>query len=239
MKLFKRIFDVGRVFFSMFWMLPSYMKYLFAKDKNDPKIVEYVYRKVRKWASKRIEVTGSNITIVGIENIPERNVVFIGNHSGNFDVPLLLANIPKPVGFISKIELAHIPLLNLWMRAIRCKFIDRSDVRQSLKIMLEAIEEVKNGYSYVIFPEGTRSKSNKVAEFKPGAFKLATKGGVPIVPITLINSYKMFDENGYYVKSDVTVIFHEAILPESFDKELATRVKQIIVKPLEELDLKN
>ena len=75
-------------------------------------------------------------------------------------------------------------------------FIDRDDVRQSMKVIMAVSKEVEKGRNYTIFPEGTRSKNgNKLGEFKGGSFKAATKVKCPIVPVALIDSFKPFDSH--------------------------------------------
>lgn len=91
--------------------------------------------------------------------------------------------IEKPKAFIAKIELLKLPLLRTWMIHLKCVFMDRSDIRQSLKVINQAADHLKEGYSMIIFPEGTRSKNETFGEFKPGSLKLALKAGVPIVPV--------------------------------------------------------
>src|SRR5699024_1808110 len=93
-----------------------------------------------------------------------------------------------PHGFIAKVELTKFPIVSQWMKEMKCIFMDRSDRRQSLQSIKEGINILKNGHSMVIFPEGTRSKSDAMGEFKAGSMTLATKSGVPIVPITISGS---------------------------------------------------
>ena len=130
---------------------------------------------------------GGKATVIGTENIPtDRAVLFVGNHRSIMDVVLAGHLIPVPVGFISKIELKKIPLLNLMMEDINCLFLDRKDDRQALKLILKAIELIKGGQSMFVFPEGTRSKvEGELLPFHAGSFKIATKPKVPVVPVTI------------------------------------------------------
>ncbi len=88
----------------------------------------------------------------------------------------------------------------------------------------------------VVFPEGTRSKSYTVGEFKKGSLKLGTKANVPIVPITIIGSYEMFEENMQFHKMEVKIIIHDAIYPDQLSKEelavLSDTVREIIIEPI-------
>ncbi len=183
----------------------------------------------------KIELT---INVYGKENIPkDRNVVFISNHQGDFDIAIFMALIPKEKGFVAKIELNKIPILRTWMKYIGCVFMDRKDLKQSLKTINKAIDFIKKGHSMVIFPEGTRSKCDKIGDFKPGSFKLAFKTNTPIVPVTIDGSYKLKEKNNGLIKPDtVNVYIHNPIFLENITNEekesLPGKIKDIIADKL-------
>ena len=86
-----------------------------------------------------------------------------------------------------KKEVANIPFLKQVFACMKAIPLDRSDIRQGMKVILQVSEEVKNGRNYLIFAEGTRSKNqNHLLDFKGGSFKSAVKAKCPIVPIALI-----------------------------------------------------
>ena len=94
--------------------------------------------KVPDWAKFCIDTTGSSVTVKGEELIPtEGPVVFISNHQGNMDIPMLLGYIKKPKAFISKIEILKVPILSKWMMLMQCTFLDRKNMRQSIQAMAE------------------------------------------------------------------------------------------------------
>lgn len=192
----------------------------------------------KKWARSLVKLAGVTVATTGEEKIPtEGSVLFVSNHQGNFDIPILLGYINKPKGFIAKVELLKLPLIRTWMTHMKCVFMDRSDIRQSLKVINQAAGYLKEGYSMVIFPEGTRSKSESLGEFKPGSLKLAVKAGVPIVPITIHGSYKIMEENGFIIKpAHVEITISDPIPTAGLTKEQAAelpeRVREIIVKKL-------
>ncbi|MFU0827005.1 MAG: 1-acyl-sn-glycerol-3-phosphate acyltransferase [Lachnoclostridium sp.] len=135
------------------------------------------------------------IKCYGLENLPkETGYVMYANHQGMFDALILLETHERPFATVSKKEVKDIFFLKQIFRILRSKFIDREDVRQSMKVMMEVTKEVKEGRNYLIFPEGTRSKSsNRIKEFKSGSFKCAMNAKCPIVPVAIIDSYKAFD----------------------------------------------
>ena len=166
-------------------------------------------------------------------------MLFVSNHQSNLDFVLLLAKLNKPVGFIAKVELEKIPLLRDWMRVINCLFMDRDDMRQQVKTIVEGINLLKSGKSMVVFPEGTRSKDGKMIDFKAGSFKLATKSKVPIVPVTIDGTFNALEGNGNkLIPGDINLYIHEPVHIDRLSKEeadsLNVYVRNIIIRPLEE-----
>ena len=101
-----------------------------------------------------------------------------------------------PFSVVAKKEIANIPFLKQVFACMKAYMLDRGDVRQAMKVILDVSEEVKKGRNYLIFAEGTRSKQgNRIGEFKGGSFKAATKAKCPIVPVALLDSFKPFDTN--------------------------------------------
>ena len=153
-----------------------------------------------RWCSRIILfLAGTKVTVIGREHLmPSEPVLYILNHRSYFDILLTYANVPSPTGFIGKKELAKIPVLNLWLRRPHGLFLDRSDIRQGLKTILAAIDEVKNGVSIAIFPEGTRGKDadeTVMLPFHEGSFKIASKTGCPVIPVVISGSSAIFEDH--------------------------------------------
>lgn len=129
-----------------------------------------------------------------------RPYVFVSNHQNALDILALSCGLPYPFGFVAKSELERVPFLGFAVRNSACVFIDRSDPRRSLKSIKEAAERIRAGHSVLLFPEGTRSYSPVLAPFKKGAFLLAVEAGVPLVPVTVIDSYRLLDERRRLVR---------------------------------------
>lgn len=188
-----------------------------------------VKEKIAEWTKLVIGLTGSTVEVRGIENIPQSaNFVMIGNHQGNMDIPLLLGYVPKSIAFISKIEILKVPILSDWMKYMQCVFIDRKDRRQSVEAMAKAVETVKRGYPLVIFPEGTRSRGNPVAEFKAGSFKLAYRSQAPIVPFTIDGTWHLWEEKGQIRGAPVILTFHPAVPTANLGKEEQAALPDLI-----------
>lgn len=191
------------------------------------------------WSNSLLNIAGVKVNVHGLENLPtDRTVLFVGNHQGNFDIPIYISKIPMLKGFISKIEVEKIPLITGWMYAMNCVFMDRSSLRKSSEAIIKGIKNLKNGNSLVIFPEGTRSKGDKMSNFKAGSFKLATKSKCPIVPVTMNGSYKIMEhgEGPWFKKATVDLYIHPIVevagLTKEEEEKLPSRIQEIIASKL-------
>jgi 1-acyl-sn-glycerol-3-phosphate acyltransferase len=194
-----------------------------------------IHETPKKWSKTFMAMTGSQVEVVGLHNIPEGPVLFASNHEGNFDIPVLIGAIEKPFGFISKIEVKKVPVLSAWMEAIDCVFIDRKNREKSAGSIMAGVELLKKGSSLVIFPEGTRSKGGPVGLFKAGGFRLAKDSGVPIVPISIQGTADVFEKNGTLVKpAQIKVVISPPVYSRQYkDTELislAEEIRNIIIQ---------
>lgn len=225
-----------------FYMLLSLLriiklKYLKIKG-NKEKIDKYINKSVLGWANFIVKGIGIKINKKGLENIPEGSCLYVGNHQGLLDIPVVISSLDKYVGFVAKKEMLKLRILTYWMRQMKCVFIDRENIRAAIKTINEGVDNLKNGYSMLIFPEGTRSKGEKLGEFKKGSMKLGIKAGVPIVPIAIDGTYKVREANGGKIKAaDVDLIICPPIDPKKLSKEeqnnLSETIKEIIQKELD------
>lgn len=193
---------------------------------------------IEKWSLSLLKLAGCEVEVIGRENlIASQPVLYVSNHQGNFDIPILLGHLPGMKGFVAKDSIEKMPLVNRWMKHIHCVFMNRENLRQSAAAINEGIRNIKAGYSMVIFPEGTRSKDGNLLEFKPGAFKLGTKPAAPIVPVTISGSIHMMPKGSIAIRpSKVKVTIHPAIMPETYagqdTVDLSEQVKAIITTAL-------
>lgn len=202
---------------------------------------EYILKSTSYWGDMVMKMFDSTVNVQGIENLPEKGpVVFAGNHQGYADIFAYCAALKKfQFAFVAKDDLAKLPLYGKWIKRIRSVFIERNDPRAALKAISEGVKYIENGFSLVIFPEGTRSKGPDPGKFRKGSLKLATKPGVPIIPISLNGSYKMFEEEGYLKGAQIDIIIHEPIetkgMSRQEEKGLTDRVEKIIVDGVRKL----
>lgn len=160
-------------------------------DEEKYSHIQYIFRKA-------IEAGNVDLKAYGQENIPTENGFMIyANHQGLFDPLAIVATSPQPFAAVVKKELHKIPFFK---DIVDCTFsfpMDRESLRQSMKVINSVAEEIKKGRNYLIFPEGTRCRmGNKMLPFHGGSFKCAIKTKCPILPVALIDTYKVFDEKG-------------------------------------------
>ena len=148
---------------------------------------QLVKKHIPHWSKGILNVTGVRLSVEGLDNIPKDGpCVFVANHRSYYDIPLLLAGLDEPYGILAKEELGKIPLLNRWMKLLGCVFVQRDDVRASVRALNDATAIVESGRSFVIFPEGTREKDGKLLPPKSGLFVIAAGAGVDVVPCRIL-----------------------------------------------------
>ena len=203
------------------------------RDFSSLRIVQWGFRCI-------LRIAGVETTVIGLENVPDEPVLFIGNHRSYFDILLTYSRCKRLTGYVAKKEMEKIPLLSTWMKYLYCLFLDRHDPKQGMKTILTAIDYIKRGISICIFPEGTRNSGEELSllPFKEGSFKIAEKTGCAIVPISLNNTAEMFEAHFPKIKKTHVVIEYGApVYPKDLDKEtrkhLAPYFEQIIQKNVE------
>lgn len=156
------------------------------------------YRHIQRIMSWAIEKGNVELQVFGRENIPSENgYMLYGNHQGMFDAVAIAADFPGPLAAVFKQELKDVPLLKQIVACTNSFAMDRQDVRQSLTVINAVAEEIKKGRNYLIFPEGTRSKTgNQMGDFHSGSFKAAMKAKCPILPIVFVDSFRVLDQKG-------------------------------------------
>ncbi|NLM36330.1 MAG: 1-acyl-sn-glycerol-3-phosphate acyltransferase [Clostridiales bacterium] len=186
-----------------------------------------------------LKITRTNFEIYGEENIPDEPCVFVSNHQAIFDVFALLASMKHVTGFIAKKEIAKLPLIPTWVRAIGTVFIDRENIKEGIKAINEGAENIKKGYSMVIFPEGTRSLSSTMGTMKKGSLKMALKVEAPIVPVSIDGTYRVLEVGNKVSGHTIKIMFHKPIqtagLSKDEQKNLTEQVQAIVEEGLKKL----
>jgi 1-acyl-sn-glycerol-3-phosphate acyltransferase len=134
----------------------------------------------------------ARIRVYGADNVrPGQAYVYMANHSSLIDTPALFAYLPYPFRIMAKRSLFWVPFMGWHLWTAGHFPIDRGDARRTAKSVRKVIDGVKNGTSLAVFPEGTRTRTGHLQEFKPGSFKIAMRAGVPIVPVAIRGAFAL------------------------------------------------
>ena len=221
-------------------------------DKLRQRLIAHVEKRIQRayptivkkhiphWSKGILNVTGVRLSVEGLDNIPKDGpCVFVANHRSYYDIPLLLASLDEPYGILAKEELGKIPLLNRWMKLLGCVFVQRDDVRASVRALNDATAIVESGRSFIIFPEGTRYKGEEggAGEFKAGAFRIAVKTGAPVVPVAISGARGLFEAHGNRATPGTVYVrvlppIQTAGMSRAEQKQLPDAVRQTILAEL-------
>ena len=192
------------------------------------------------WCMHLLCLCGVRVRTIGAEKISRNErYVFIANHQSFFDIPTLYAGLPFSLSFIAKKELFFIPFFGWGIAAIGHIWIDRENARMARKSITRAIGKLRRQrISLVLFPEGTRSITGEVGEFRRGSFTLAIEAGVPVVPVSILGTRNILPKKSLFFRPGTTVVVVgdpiAAAECAKFDKsELSAVVKARIVKGIE------
>lgn len=209
--------------------------------------VEYARKKL-KWLSEQIlksldvklDIKYKNRD--AIDSLDKKEgVIFVCNHQSNLDIPAIVTALHMDVGFVAKHEMKRWPFFGTWMKKSNCVFLNRENPREGIKDIKKAVELIKKGYPTVIFPEGERSLTGKILNFKKGSFKLATETNGIIVPLTLKGTYDIQPRGTLKMArgKKVTLVVDEPIFVKNLSKDeekvLATIVRDKIVENFEKI----
>ena len=186
--------------------------------------------------------SGLKIDARGVENIPQdRACLYVANHrSAMFDPITIYPFLKRPAGFIAKKELEKIPVFSWWLTLANCLFIDRQNIREGYKTIMQSVEKLQRGVSILVFPEGTRNKDpeskTSMLPFHDASLKPAVKANVPIVPIALYNTAESFENHKPKIYANkVKITFGKPIKLSELDPEDARHPGPYVRKIMEDM----
>ncbi len=186
-----------------------------------------------------VRLAGIRVRVEGAENIPAGVCVFVANHVSNLDPPAVVPAIPRRIALLAKKEVFRIPILSRAMRLANFVAVNRADPESAAASLLEAVEHLRNGVSYLVFPEGTRSPDGRLRPFRKGSFVMAIQAGVPVVPISVIGTQKLMRKGEWAVRpGEVVVRFGPPVDASSLTMEqrgeLLARTEALVAEGLPE-----
>lgn len=209
-------------------LLLIYSSLMIVVDKLFKIKPQTVYKHLQQIAKTIDCIAGNKYILEGRENIPKDAALIVSNHEGIFDPISIVDIFDKPVALIGKIELKKIPTLGYWITKFGSEFIDRDDMKQSIRVIIAASKTLKAGTNVLIYPEGTRNIKDQ--EFKAGSFKIAKNAKAPILPITVRTTSNIFENNKFLQlkKSKPIITIHPVINFNDYkDKDLVTVAKEV------------
>ena len=191
----------------------------------------------RTWSKFILWLFRIKVNSTGSEHIkPGQHYIYISNHASAFDIPAVVVGIPDDIRFVLKKELTRIPIWGWALKYGHYISIDRGKARDAMKSLDEAAERMRNGASVILFAEGTRTKDGKLQPFKRGAFTLAAKAGIPIIPVTINHTFKILPKGSLHVNpADIELVFDRPIPTENIDgrggeQHLMEQVHEVVAR---------
>ncbi len=197
-------------FVGMLLLIPAQIMGHVLKNKS----FEEKYAWLHRWCRRFIRIIRIPFKVVGGQHLSSNTVFYACNHQSFIDPLLISAAIPNPMTYISKAENNKLPVVRVWAKNIEMIAFDRSDFNENVAMLRSAARKLQQGRSILIFPEGTRSKTDQLLPFKVGALLPATLAKVPIVPVALIHADLL--NKKMRSKTPVIVSIGEPIYPEQY-----------------------
>ena len=168
----------------------------------------------RSWARAILLTCGVRVHVNGLEKLDRsRNYVYVSNHASMFDIPAIIAAIPDQIRIVYKKELEVIPFFGWGLKWGSYIGIDRGKGTEAMKSIEEAVQKIRRGASVLLYAEGTRTLDGRLQPFKRGAFNLAVKAGVPVVPLTVNGSFNILRKHSISVQPGNVELILESPIP--------------------------
>src|ERR1700757_2077231 len=202
------------VFLSLYTLIlgPPLLLYVFFTKHVDP-----LYWAGVKGVMFFVNCVGVHVQVKGIERIPKGTCIFAANHTSSADAPAIVGAIPRRIAILLKRSLFEWPIAGQAFRLAHFIPVDRSNRDSAIESVERAVEALRNGQSFLIYPEGTRSPDGRLQEFKKGAVVMAIKARVPIVPIACSGAHRVMRKRKLNIKpGNILVEFLEPIDPAKY-----------------------
>lgn len=200
---------------------------------------ELLYRVAMNGVRGALRLAGIRVRVEGLENVPPEVCVFVANHVSNVDPPAVVPVVPRRVALLAKKGLFRIPILGTAMRLANFVPVDRHNLEAAAASVDKAVENLRAGVSFLVYPEGTRSPDGRLRPFKKGSFVMAIQAGVPVIPISIVGTHKLMRKGELFVRpGEVTIRFGPGVDASTYTMEhrvqLLERVHSLVAAGLPE-----
>ena len=167
-----------------------------------------------------VKAVGVRLRVIGKERIPAGTCLFVANHTSSADAPAVVGAIPRRIAILLKASLFKYPIVGQAFLLARFIPVRRGERDSALASLEKAIESLRAGQSFLIYPEGTRSPDGRLQEFKKGAVVMAIKAGIPIVPMACSGAHRVMEKRSLKIHpGEIIVEFLEPIDPSGYSYE--------------------
>jgi 1-acyl-sn-glycerol-3-phosphate acyltransferase len=172
----------------------------------------------RVWSKFILWIFGVKVHVKGLERLQPGHVIYASNHASWFDIPATVAAIPDDIRIMLKKELTYVPIWGWALKWGPYIAVDRASPKDAMRGLEKAAEQISTGASVLLFVEGTRTRDGKLQAFKRGAFVLAMKAGVPIVPVTINHSFSILPKGSLKIRpTDIEIVVEDPIEPGRYE----------------------
>lgn len=230
--MMRTVLLVVYLLFAIVFVLPFFILYTWITGSPDA-----MYNMAMSAVRAGLRITGIRVRVEGREYIPQRPCIFASNHVSNLDPVAEVPFIPRRVAILAKKQVFRIPILATGMRLCQIIPVDREDKEAAAAAVDKAIEYIRAGASFLVYPEGTRSPDGRLRAFKTGTFVMAIESGVPVVPISLSGTNRLMRKGEWFIRpGEVTVRFGRAVDAADYKIEqrdaLRDRVRALVAEGL-------
>ncbi len=200
----KRLFDALRAFFffdPLIYLYTVVMGTLSLLSSFFDREGDIQHWFARTWSWLILKTIFSPVTVIGRENLPHGPAVIAANHQSAIDIPVLYVNLPTQFRIVAKAELFKYPFMGWHLTRSGQIAVDEKNVRANLKSMQRGVETMKHhNLPLVVFPEGGRTADGQIKPFMSGAFYMAIKAGVPVVPVAIVGTFEILRMWTYIIR---------------------------------------
>lgn len=190
----------------------------------------WVFLMARLWSRGLLLCSGLRMRVEALTDLdPTRQYVFMPNHQSLYDIPALIASLPVPAFFFAKRSLFRIPVFGWAIKSGGFVSIDRQDRSRARQGFAQAIENLEQGLSTVIFPEGTRSVDGTLLPFERGGFLLALKSGADIVPVGIRGTLQVRSRDSMSIRPGrIEVRYGNPVRVADYDVRTRHQLEQVV-----------